>query len=95
MHVKLSVVKLSLTQAALTSHGLDEHGFGTVLEREKLIVSYIYSNHQPSQLVPLASNGGMHVHVKLSVVTLSLTQAALVSHGLDEHGFGTVLEREK
>ena len=41
MHVKLSVVTLSLTQAALVSHGLDEHGSGTVLEREKLIVSYL------------------------------------------------------
>ena len=89
-HVKLFVVTLSLTQAALVSHGLDEHGSGTVLEREKLIVPYLYSNHQPSQLIPLASNGGMHVHVKLSVITLSLTQAALTSHGLDEHGSGTV-----
>ena len=49
-----------------------------------------HKNHLLSQLDPFPSNGELHVHVKFSVITLSLTQAALTSHGLDEHGSGTV-----
>ena len=49
-----------------------------------------HKNHLLSQLDPFPSNGELHVHVKFSVVTLSLTQVALTSHGLDEHGSRTV-----
>ena len=62
-------------------------------EGDKIMIILLLnlSNHILSQLDPFPSNGELHVHVKFSVITLSLTQAALTSHGLDEHGSGTVV----